>query len=117
MAWAVLLSQQVVDWLDTLDDATNNLVQAALDVLSEEGPELGRPLVGHISGPAIHNLRELRPGSIGRTKVRLLFVSDPVRRAVLLITGNKAEQWHKWYEKVVRQAETRYAAHLRGEPI
>lgn len=42
--WQVDVSP-VESWLDTLDDATLAQVVAALEILSEVGPHLGRPLV------------------------------------------------------------------------
>jgi hypothetical protein len=32
-------------------------------------------------------MKELRPGSTGRTEVRVLFAFDPKRRAILLVGG------------------------------
>ncbi|WP_242670577.1 type II toxin-antitoxin system RelE/ParE family toxin [Bifidobacterium longum] len=34
-------------------------------------------------------MKELRPGSTGRSEVRILFVFDPERKAVLLVGGDK----------------------------
>ncbi|MHB1498041.1 MAG: type II toxin-antitoxin system RelE/ParE family toxin, partial [Acidimicrobiales bacterium] len=63
---------------------------AAIDKLEADGPTLGRPLVDVVKGSKLHNLKELRPGSAGAGEVRLLFVFDPTRRAVLLVAGDKA---------------------------
>ncbi|MER6014552.1 type II toxin-antitoxin system RelE/ParE family toxin [Streptomyces bluensis] len=56
-------------------------VEAAFDNLTESGPTLGRPLVDRMHGSRLHNLKELRPASVGRTEVRILFVGDPERDA------------------------------------
>lgn len=69
---------------------TRRLVAEAVDRLLDEGPALGRPLVDRISGTDLHNLKELRPGSSGTSEVRILFIFDPLRNAVLLIAGDKA---------------------------
>jgi hypothetical protein len=37
-------------WLDELDEETYDLVMAALELLGEHGPSLGRPLVDSICG-------------------------------------------------------------------
>ncbi|MFH8608775.1 hypothetical protein ACH4D5_14980 [Streptomyces sp. NPDC018029] len=37
---------------------------------------MGRPLVDRLTVCRTHNLKELRPGSSGRTEVRILFVFD-----------------------------------------
>jgi hypothetical protein len=50
---------------------------------------------------AIANLKELRPGSRGRSEVRILFVFDPWRSAILLVAGDKAGSWNKWYARMI----------------
>jgi hypothetical protein len=42
-----------------------------------------------------HNLKELRPGSSGASEVRILFIFDPARNAVL-VAGDKASRWQEW---------------------
>ena len=61
------------------------------------------------------HVEELRPGSSGGSEVRVLFVFDPDRRAVLLVGGDKAGNWHGWYTKSIPVAERRYDEWLRGE--
>lgn len=60
-------------------------------------------------------MKELRPGSVGSTELRLLFVFDPERRAVFLVGGDKSGKWSDWYKKAIPQAEEAYAEHLRHE--
>lgn len=40
-----------------------------------------------------------------QTNIRVLFVFDPWRSAILLVAGDKTGQWHKWYEEAIPQAE------------
>jgi hypothetical protein len=54
-------------------------------------------------------MRELRPGSSGRSEVRILFAFDSRRNAVLLVAGDKAGQWEAWYEKAIPLAEDLFA--------
>ena len=51
--------------------------------------------------------------STGRSEVRILFVFDPWRSAVLLIAGGKAGRWNEWYRKAVPQAERLYEMYVR----
>lgn len=88
---------------------------AAIDKLEADGPTLGRPLVDRIKGSKLHALKELRPGSTGATEVRILFIFDPERQAVLLIAGDKSGQWSDWYTDNILVAEQRYARWLAGE--
>ncbi|MFD5783755.1 type II toxin-antitoxin system RelE/ParE family toxin [Streptomyces sp. NPDC058220] len=109
------MAGEVRDWLHELrkdDRDTARLVGQAIQALVEEGPDLGRPLVDRIKGSALHNLKELRPGSSGASEVRILFIFDPRRNAVLLVAGDKAGQWSEWYRRSVPEAEARYGAWL-----
>lgn len=69
---------------------TADPVDDAIYTLSRSRPALGRPIVDTIANSKIANLKELRPGSRGRSVVRILFVFDPWRSAILLVAGDKA---------------------------
>jgi hypothetical protein len=112
MSWALVILEEVREWLRSRDRPTRKLMGEALAQLEENGPGLARPLVDTISGSRINNLKELRPGSTGRSEVRLLFVFDPARRAVILVGGDKAGQWRRWYDVNIPLAEERYEAYL-----
>ncbi|UWP80963.1 type II toxin-antitoxin system RelE/ParE family toxin [Dactylosporangium fulvum] len=58
-----------------------------IDHLVQAGPGLGRPMVDRVHGSHLHNLKELRPGSTGRSEIRLLFIFDAEREAVILVAG------------------------------
>ena len=114
-AWEILLVEEVAEWFDDLtknDPGTADLVEDAIDRLAAVGPTLGRPLVDRIQGSRHHNMKELRPGSTGTSEIRVLFAFDPVRRAILLVAGNKTGQWRRWYDTAIPLADDRYDAHL-----
>lgn len=115
MVWDVRVLDEVEAWLLDLDDDSYDQVAAAIDKLAEDGPTLGRPLVDRIEGSRHHNMKELRPGSAGRSEVRILFAFDPQRRAVLLVAGDKAGDWTKWYRRNIPIANERYDEWLRVE--
>jgi hypothetical protein len=112
----LVMTRQVRDWLHALrsgDPVTRRLVAEAIDRLLDEGPRLGRPLADRIGGSRLHNLKELRPGSSGASEVRILFIFDPVRNAVLLVAGDKSGRWQEWYRKAIPAAEAAYEAYLK----
>lgn len=115
MPWDIILLEEVTHWYQGLDEATANLVTAAVDLLADAGPSLGRPLVDTLQGSALSHLKELRPGSVGRSEIRILFAFDPKRRAILLTAGDKAGQWNAWYTEHIPLAEQRYQHWLAGE--
>jgi hypothetical protein len=117
VTWRVILLEQVDEWFLSLaetDPTTSDLVTAAIEALEADGPALGRPMVDRIKGSARHNMKELRPGSTGTSEIRILFIFDPSRRAVLLVAGDKAGQWKDWYKANIPLAEDRYDDWLAG---
>ena len=90
-----------------------NKVEQAIDELAIWGPQLGRPLVDRIHGSKVHNLKELRPRVGGASEVRLLFVFDAAREAIILVAGDKAGRWSGWYAEAIPLAEERYAVYQR----
>jgi hypothetical protein len=89
----------------------------AIGMLIEAGPELGRPLANRVHHSRLSNLKELRPGSAGRSEIRILYVFDPRRNAVLLVVGDKAGKWETWYRKAIPLAEQGYQDYLKQEDI
>ena len=113
--WDVYLTSEVDQWFNDLekaDPASYVLVNQAIWVLACHGPGEGRPLVDRVRGSALHNLKELRPPSGGRSEVRVLFVFDPWRAAILLVAGDKAGDWAGWYGRAIPAAERLYAAYV-----
>lgn len=103
----------IAEWLAALDDDSREQVVAAIELLEARGPQLGRPLVDTISASRHRNMKELRPGSSGRTELRVLFAFDPDRSAILLIAGDKAGNWTRWYKKNIPLADDLFDNHLR----
>jgi hypothetical protein len=77
--WDIFVVHEVRQWISGLDRETHARVVAAIDLLAEVGPGLGRPLVDTIQGSAIPNLKELRPGSADSVRVRSVAVVDSAR--------------------------------------
>ena len=114
MTWEIYLTDEVNDWLDHLlenDVASHRQVVSAVEALADAGPN--RPLVDRIKASALHNLKELRPGSAGRSEIRILFMFDPWRSAIPLMAGDKAGNWSAWYRRAVPRAEELYAIYLK----
>lgn len=115
-AWEILMTDEVEEFLDTLyetDRETHKLVNQAILVLEHNGPAEGRPLVDTIAGSSIPNMKELRPGSVGKSEIRILFAFDPWQSAILLIAGDKAGQWQRWYRQAIPRAEQLYETYLQ----
>ncbi len=109
--WDIYLTSEVAAWLESLlenlqatDAKSAGLADDAIYVISRSGPALGRPLVDTITGSKIKNLKELRPGSSGTSEIRILFVFDPWRSAILLVVGDKSGKWNRWYAEAIPHA-------------
>ncbi|WP_028263785.1 type II toxin-antitoxin system RelE/ParE family toxin [Atopobium fossor] len=116
--WDVRLDY-ITGWLDKQDELTVAYILAALELLQQKGPALGRPLVDTLKGTKIKNLKELRPISLGNTEVRIIFAFDVERNAIMLFGGdkssgkNKKVKWSGWYKNAIPEAERLYWEHLK----
>lgn len=111
--WEIRVTHEFLAWAETLDAGSYDQITAAIDRLAEDGPGLGRPYVDRVEGSRIHNMKELRPGSAGRTEIRILFVFDPWRSAILLTAGDKSGNWSGWYRQAIPRAEELYQRYLQ----
>jgi hypothetical protein len=109
MGWEIEVTDQFEGWYNGLDAAETKAVNTVVDVLVSSGPGLGRPFVDIISGSRIGNFKELRPK---RNNIRILFVFDLRRAAILLIGGSKTDDWRGWYERNIPVAERLYDEYL-----
>lgn len=111
MSWAVEFHPAFGEWADRLDQADSEALLAAIRVLRDQGPSLGRPLVDTVVDSRHSNMKELRPGSTGRTEIRVLFAFDRRRQAILLVGGDKSGNWRGWYRDNLPVADDRFDEH------
>ena len=109
--WSVEFHPSCEEWANGLTQADAEALLAAIRLLREEGPALGRPLVDTLKGSRHKNMKELRPGSTGRTKIRVLFAFDLERNAILLVGGDKSSNWAGCYKKNIPLADDRLDEH------
>jgi hypothetical protein len=109
--WSVEFHPACEVWAEALEQPDAEALVAAIRVLRDVGPTLGRPLVDTIKGSRHANMKELRPGSTGRTEIRVMFAFDLERQAILLVGGDKSENWTEWYEVNIPIADERFDEH------
>jgi hypothetical protein len=107
--WEVEYTDQFGAWWSSLQQMEQASVEAAVNALQRDGPALGRPLADTIKGSRYRNLKELRPL---RGNLRILFMFDPRRTAILLLGGDKTNQWETWYQQAIPLAEQLYDEYL-----
>jgi hypothetical protein len=103
--WQVEFHPKCEAWADKLEQADAEALLAAIRVLRDQGPALGRPLAGTVEASRHANMKELRPGSTGRTEIRVLFAFDKERRAILPADGDKSGDWAGWYARNILIAD------------
>ena len=112
--WSVDI-ELIAGWLASLDEDSQAQVVAAIEILEDQGPHLGRPLVDTVSTSRHENMKELRPGSSGRSELRILFAFDPTRNAIMLAAGDKAGSWTCWNQRNIPPADDLFDDHLRTQ--
>lgn len=90
MAWGVDSTEGYNAWFADLANGEQERIVAAVRILRQDGPTLGRPLVDHIKMSRHANMKELRV-----RHMRILFAFDPTQQAILLIGGNKEGKWDR----------------------
>jgi hypothetical protein len=105
----VLATDEFRDWYQSLDDASADDVDVAVELLEQRGVTLGFPWSSAIQGAGMA-LRELRIQSRGRP-LRVLYAFDPKRQAVLLLGGDKTGD-DRFYARLVPLAERIWKEYL-----
>lgn len=113
--WAILGSPEFLAWYQTslTDDERDAIVATAIR-LQMDGPALRRPLSGIIKGSRFSNMKELIPPA---GNIRILYIFDPQRRAILLLGGDKTNNWADWYKASIPVAEGIYERHLAAANV
>ncbi|QIM63144.1 diaminopimelate decarboxylase [Pasteurellaceae bacterium Orientalotternb1] len=110
--WNVILQDPVLDWFNTLEQDDLLKIYAGLELLSTEGPQLGRPYADTLQGSKYPNLKELRVQS-KLSVFRLFFIFDPIRQAIVLCGGDKKGKKEKaFYKTMIALAEQTYDSYL-----
>jgi hypothetical protein len=121
LQWETEESTEFDEWFDKLGEDDQIQVIAAVEYLEQTGPAARMPLSYPIKQDNSCAMKELRPGSSGRSEVRILYAFDFRRKALLLLGGDKAERrddWDSWYDRNVKVADEifqREVARARGE--
>lgn len=109
--WNVEFTDEFEKWWETLAEEAQEAVNAKVLMLEARGPGLDYPHSSAIKGSR-HPLRELRVQCQG-DPLRVLYVFDPRRTALLLLGGDKTGDG-RWYERYVPLAEKLYLSHLEA---
>ena len=107
VTWEIEYTDQFEKWWNELTADQQERITAAVRLLAQHGPGLGRPAVDTITTSRHPDMKELISGT-----TRTLFAFDPRRTAILLLAGDKAGQWNQWYTHAIPEADDLYDEHL-----
>ncbi len=112
MTWIVQFEEDFEREFDSLPAEVQDILFAKAAFLEEFGPELGRPHVDTLQGSDYANMKELRFNANDGVW-RVAFAFDPLRRAILLVAGDKSGASQKrFYQQLIKTADSRFANHL-----
>lgn len=110
--WEVETTELFDEWFAEQSEALQDEVLAALKILSELGPHLGRPQVDTVKGSKFANMKELRVQFAGNP-IRAFFAFDPKRKALVLCAGDKTGLNEKrFYKNMIKLADAEFSKHL-----
>jgi hypothetical protein len=110
VAWEIEYTNEFGSWFESLTEAEQISVDAVVGLLADDGPNLRFPYSSGISASRHAGMRELRIQHQGRP-LRVLYIFDPRRTAILLLGGDKTGQ-DRWYEIHVPKADRIYDGYL-----
>lgn len=112
MAWAVVNHDAFDPEYDALPEPVQDELLAVMQLLAVYGPQLGRPHADTLSGSRHANMKELRFKAADGVW-RVAFAFDPVRKAILLVAGDKSGVAQKrFYKSLIAAADARLDQHL-----
>jgi len=103
--WPIEYTEEYEDWFSAQEEESKVVINAKIIVLSEFGPNLGRPYVDTIKGSKYTNLKELRIRNKNFV-IRILFCFNKSRKCWLIIGGNKkGKNEEDFYKNLIKKAE------------
>lgn len=98
----VILTDEAADWYDGLDLSDQDAATKAIERLVLNGVTLGFPHSSDVKGSK-YALRELR---VGGRPLRMFYIFDATREAIVLCGGDKSGgNQGRWYDVQIAKAE------------
>ena len=110
--WDVDFHDDFVPEYRELPEEVQDELLAAVRLLEQFGPRLGRPHVDTLNDSRHHNMKEFRFDAVDGVW-RFAFAFDPKRRGIMLCGGDKSGGGGKrFYRQLIDKADARYDTHL-----
>jgi len=112
MRWIVEFEDAFEAEFLAFEPEVQDALLAVARLLADYGPQLGRPYVDTLKGSKHANMKELRFEAING-EWRAAFAFDPLRKAILLVAGDKSGGSQKrFYKQLLAKADRRFSVHL-----
>ncbi len=112
LTWKVSFGDEFDREFEQLSRVVQDELLATAKLLSQFGPQLGRPHADTLNGSVFANMKELRFQADDGVW-RVAFAFDPERKAILLVAGDKSGVSEKRsYEALIAKADERYQRDL-----
>lgn len=110
----VIATDEFVEWWDGLGTREHDAVRDAVELLERFGIGLPFPHSSKVAGSTLA-LRELRRKS-AKHQLRVLYIFDPMRQAVLLVGGDKlGANQRLFYKALIAKAEALWAEYVKEQ--
>jgi hypothetical protein len=108
------LPQRICGGSPAVISSGSGKVEGSGTILSEDGPQLGRPQADTLKGSRQANMKELRFDADGGAW-RVAYAFDSERKAILPAGGDKSGTGKaRFYRNLLRIADERFNQHLRN---
>lgn len=112
MVWEVSFHPDFDPEFNDLKKEVQDELLAEVNFLERFGPTLGRPWADTLKGSNHANMKELR-FKVGKSLWRVAFAFDPMRKAIILVAGDKRGiRKELFYKRLIRKADKRFDSHL-----
>lgn len=113
MAYEIEFTSEFEIWWDGLTVEEQDALDHVIGMLAVDGHRLGRPHADVIRESSFANMKELRT-RIATSHLRVFFIFDPRRVAILLLGGNKVgKNQEAWYKMMAAKADAIYREYLK----
>jgi hypothetical protein len=111
MQWEVEYTDEFGAWWESLTAEERDAIAYSIGLLEQHGPNLGYPHCSDVYGSKFGNMRELRSQCKGNP-YRTFYAFDPLRKAILLIGGEKTGK-DRFYKTMVPLADSIFTDYLK----
>lgn len=101
--WEVILSDEIINWFQRLENASQDAILIKINLLRNIGPALSRPYADTIKRSKHKNMKELRVSN-KKHVFRIFYAFDTKRKAIMLLGGDKRGD-KRFYDKMIPIAD------------